>query len=108
MVAIMKLQTFQKTVPFPIVGGTKFGRYPKISNEQTFNMMISDDCLVDYPGYTAVATMDGDFGRGLERSTKYNHMIAVIGANVYTISPNLGISQIGTLETSTGDVFISE
>ena len=39
------------TIPLDLVGGNKFGRYKKVSVEQTFNMMVSDDALVDYAGY---------------------------------------------------------
>src|SRR5271166_6040755 len=95
-----------QTLPLDIVGSTKFGRYPKISAEQTINMIISDDSLVPYAGYKAVLTLlaSGN-GRGLYSSPKFGHMIAVVDNAVYAINSNLGYSQVGSLATYSGDVF---
>ncbi len=49
-------QTFTQ-MPLDIVGSTKFGRYPKISVEQTWNMIISDGFLVPFAGYLKVAEL---------------------------------------------------
>lgn len=99
----------QQQIPLDIVGSTAFGRYPKISVEETFNMMISDDAMVPFAGYKMkVNIVNNADARELYTSTKYNHMITVIGNGVYTISPNLAIAKIATLNTSTGNVFIAE
>ena len=49
-------QNFKK-ISWQIVGSTKFGRYPKISHEQTFNMIRADDFLVDYAGYKNILSL---------------------------------------------------
>ncbi len=97
-------------IPLTIVGGNKFGRYPKISDEETFNFIVSDDWLVPYAGYKAKITASPALvGRGLYASTPGNIMIAVIGEFVYAIGSNLlaGIP-VGTLGTTTGDVYMAE
>jgi len=96
-------------VPLDIVGSTVFGRYPKISVEQTFNMIISDGFLVPYAGHMEVAEIiPAGQGRALFASTIFNHMIAVIDNGVYVISPNLAVNRVGTISTFKGDVFIDE
>lgn len=98
-----------QTMPLDIVGSTEFGRYPKISSEQTFNMIISDNCLISFDGYKAVASItQGGVGREIYTSSRYNYMVAVVDNGVYTISTALSVSKIGTLDTSAGNVFISE
>lgn len=105
-------------IPVGMIGGNKFGRYQKISDEQTWNMIVSDDCLVDYAGYNAVITQSPTVaGRGIYSSVNGNIMIVVIGNTVYyvdsTVSGNNPQGSIhpvvgGILNTSTGDVFITE
>lgn len=99
----------KEQIPLKIVGGTKFGRYPKISQEQTWNMLVSDNALVDYAGYINRASIaPGLKGRGLYSSTIANKMFAVIGNVVYSIDKNLAKTFIGTIATSSGDIFIAE
>lgn len=96
-------------VPLDVVGSTKFGRYPKISLEQTFNMIISDGFLVDYAGHQMVTQIINDAeGRGLYSSVRYQHMIAVISNTVYAIDSNLTAQSVGTINTFNGDVYIDE
>lgn len=101
-----------KEIPLSIVGGNAFGRYKKISTEETFNMMITTTAsglkaLVPYSGHQKILDFGGGGeGRGLYTSIKYNHLFAVVNDGLFTISPNNGVARIGTLETSTGDVFI--
>ena len=98
-----------KEMPLPIVGANTFGRYEKISTEQTWNMMISDDCLVPWAGYQlAVILQPGASGREIFWSPKFQHFIVVMDANVYSVDANLGYSKIGTLLTIQGNVFIAE
>ena len=106
-------------VPLRIVGGNKYGRYPKISAEQTFNMMISDDTLVDYAGYQnvlQVTNASNSEGRGIYTSIINNLMIVVINNAVFTVqvfgSDPLTATYTsafrGHLETLSGEVYISE
>lgn len=99
-------------LPVKIVGGNHFGRYPKISIEQTFNMIISDETLVDYSGYKNVLTLAEDAtGRGAYASSVRDIIIAVVGNTVYKISfvaGDLTSTPVGVLATSTGQVFIAE
>lgn len=94
-----------------IVGSTKFGRYDKISSEATWNMIVSDGALVNFYGYKSIFP-DGIQGNGTARelfsSQGYNHLIAVIDRNVYTISVAFELTLVGSLATSAGPVFITE
>lgn len=106
---MMPTSAVMKTLPLDIVGSTVFGRYPIISIEQTFNMIISDDWLVPYAGYKKVATIaQNGQGRGIYGSHKYQHLIAVIDNGVYAINKNNAYERVGSLETFSGDVFIDE
>jgi hypothetical protein len=98
-----------QTLPLDIVGANGFGRYPKISTERTWNMIVSDNALVPFPGYrfrTALAR-EGE-ARALYTSPNFNHMIVVIDDIVFVVSTDLARNQIGQLHTSSGSVFISE
>lgn len=98
-----------KDVPLEVAGSTKFGRYPKISQEQTFNMILSDDWLVDFAGYKNVKEINANGqGRGIYSSAKLNTMFAVIDNVAYKFDTVLSKTAIGTLQTAVGDVFISE
>jgi hypothetical protein len=98
-----------QTIQLPIVGGNTFGRYAKISTAETFNMMVSDNTLVPYAGYKKVKNLilDGE-GRGLYTSTKFQHLIAVVDNQVFSINQGLGAAPLFKLTTNTGTVFISE
>lgn len=98
------------SMPIDIVGSSSFGRSPKISAASTFNMFISDGALVSFFGYKKKVPINfsGIEGRGIYKSTKYDHLIAVIDNGLYTIDRNFGVSQVGALDTSTGKVFITE
>lgn len=101
-------QEVQET-PLKIVGGNKFGRYSKISIEETFNMITSDEALVDYAGYKNVLTQSPDqAGRAIFTSTPGNFMICVWGDEVFKVEQDLTASFIGLLATDNGDVYISE
>lgn len=98
--------------PIKMVGGTNFARYPKITNEQTVNMMVTTSgdisTLVDNSGYC----LDIPFAIGQPRtmyvSTRLGQTIVVISNIVYLINSNLGSRVIGNLETFNGPVFITE
>ena len=106
-------------IPLAIVGGTKFGRYPKISVEQSWNFIVSDNWLVPYAGYKNVLSIaSGTSGRGIYSSYRESMLIAVYGSFVYRINPtgtyqqdgtpNFTFGLIGQLYTSSGDVYIAE
>jgi hypothetical protein len=98
-----------KQEPLRIVGSNHYGRYPKISVEQTINMIISDNALVPNAGYERKALISQNgVGRGLFASNRYNHMIAVIDNGVYAINSNISYQKIGELETYNSPVFIDE
>lgn len=102
-------------IPLSIASGTKFGRYPKISLEETWNFIVSDGWLVPYAGYSNVLTLGSSLtGRGIFSSYVGNFMIAVIGTIVYKIVSTADIafplssSPVGSLQTDLGDVYIAE
>lgn len=101
---------FPKSSSFPlrIVGGNKFGRYKKISSEQTFNMMVTDESLTNFAGYKKVKTIGGQQGRGLHTSYILNKQIIVSDEDVYTVDNNLSTALIGNLDTVQGDIYIAE
>lgn len=104
-------------VPLKIVGGNKFGRYPKISDESAFNLLTSDGWLVPYAGYKIASAINKSFGavgRAIYTSERWGHMIVVISNMVYGVnlpaSPGESLSSflIGQINTYSGDVFIDE
>jgi len=113
------LQQSIQEVPLKMVGGNKFGRFDKISVEQTWNMIVSDDALMPYAGWAVAAVAGGsNEGRGIYVSTVENFLLAVIGNQVYRFTsdpfnpdgpliPN-SPAAVGQLDTSTGDVFMAE
>jgi hypothetical protein len=109
MGALMQQGMPLATQPLDMVGGTAFGRYSKISIEETFNMMISDESLVDFLGYELKLLIDAEApSREVFKSTRFEHLIAVIGNKVYSINDDYNISIVGSLTTSSGNVFIAE
>jgi hypothetical protein len=98
-----------KTIPLSVVGSNNFGRYPKISSEQTFNMFISDGAMVPYAGYRDVSSqvLSGE-ARQIFLSEKFQQLIIVFDENVYAVNKSLAIYQIGRLATSSGDIYIAE
>jgi len=111
-----------KEMPINIAGSSTFGRYPKISQERTYNMFVSENWLVPYAGYEIIISSNlllfGKSGRGIFTSTKLNALIVVIDNNVWLIRPTYDqvsdqlildqITNIGTLQTSIGVVYITE
>jgi hypothetical protein len=95
-------------VPINIVGSSVFGRYPKISNERTYNMFISDEWLVSYAGFKKVLEILGKEGegRGIFHSVRGNFFLAVFSSSVYRISDTLAVEFLGNIETDSGEVTI--
>lgn len=100
----------RQVFPMQIVGPSRFARYDKISRESTFNMMLSDGALIPYPGYRKITDIapQGSKGRAIYRSPKYDHQIVVIDDGVYSISNDFARTLIGSIDTFSGAVFISE
>lgn len=104
-----------KSISIPIVGGTNPGRYNKISNESTYNMIVSGNALVPYSGYKKIKTIHNQYSsRALFSSNLGGFMVTVVGESVYKILLNssvddgLEIDKVGTIETTDGDVQIVE
>lgn len=111
-------------MPLEVVGSNKFGRFPKISSEKTYNMFISDNWMVPTPGHLKVVEVDPlSEGRGIFTSTRGNFMVSVIGSGVYVIKDEIEkigrsipvgditesvATLVGAIDTFTGDVFIDE
>jgi len=97
-------------LPLKMVGSTSFGRYPKISIEETYNFIISDEWLVPSSGFKKVLEISRiDQGRGIFASDKYNHLVVVIGNEVFIIDTSFFTKiSIGLIDTLVGDVFMSE
>ena len=96
-------------VPIQIVGGNQFGRYTKINDSQTWNMIISDGWLVPYSGYKNLQTLSPtQQGRGIHASNVGDFLIAVLGDQVYRLSKTLNPTFIGNTATASGDVYIAE
>ena len=105
----MQQQSQLTTQELDIVGGTAFGRYQKQSIEETFNMMISDKALVDYPGYKKRLELDLDGqSREIFRSTRFSHLVVVIANKVYIVNADFSHSIVGEIGTSEGSVDIAE
>lgn len=97
-------------VPLKMVGGNGFGRYGKISVEQTVNFIVSDNFLVPYAGYKAeIFQSPESLGRGIYSSTAGDLMVFVLGSQVYVVGNNtLTPISLGSLTSNSGDVFIAE
>ncbi len=96
-------------IPLDIVGGNGFGRYQKISSEQTFNMIVSDGGLVNFAGYTQVASIaPNGVSRGIYNVILLNKIAVVIDDGFYLIDTNNNFTRAGTLLTQAGDVYMSD
>ncbi len=96
-------------LPINVVGSSKFGIWPKISLEKTYNMYPSDEWMVSFPGYKKVAQVaESEQGRAIFRSVRGGFLIVVIGSSVYRLNSNLVPVFIHTIDTITGEVFIDE
>lgn len=106
---MLRSQAQIKEIPFDVVGGNTFGRYNKISVEETFNFIISDNFLVPFAGYKNVLVLQpGTKGRDIYGSVRGNIILGIVNSSVYKIESGITKEFIGSLETSSGDIFISE
>jgi hypothetical protein len=111
-------------IPVEIVGSSKFGRFPKVSAEKTFNMYVSDNWLMPTPGHIKLGDIDPlQEGRGNFTSVAGKFMLSIIGNGIWRSNENIRkigrqtpigdptevvAQKVGTIETYTGDVFIDE
>jgi len=96
-------------MPINIAGSNKFSRYPWMSSEQSYNMIVSDGTFCPFAGYKRVAKVNQvGIGRGIYASNKLNKMFAVIDDGIYVFDNFLAKQLVGTILTTSGDVFISE
>jgi len=97
------------TVPIDIVGGSNPGRYPRISQESTYNMIVSDNALVPFAGYLAVlAILTQANARQIYVSPLYNRILVVFNESLYALSSDLSYIRVGQLDTSNGSVEMAE
>lgn len=107
--SMMGQNTFYQTVPLEIVGSSKFGRTPKMSSEQTFNMIISDGWFVPFGGWQPfLIGSETAVGRAIFSSQTFNRLFSVINNKIYYVGQGLDVEFIGLTQTSSGDVFIEE
>lgn len=96
-------------IPVEIVGSSKFGIWPKINAEKTYNMFISDNWLINFAGWKQIqSSNDGAEGRGLFVSIRGNFMLEVIDDKVYQLNEVGGSTLVGILDTRIGEVFMDE
>lgn len=105
---MMGMNSYQK-VPLQIVGSTKFGRTPKMSSEETYNMIISDGWFVPFGGYKAqiIGNQKGN-GRAIYSSQNLSRLFFVVDNKVSYLGSGLALEFVGELATNSGDVFIAE
>lgn len=104
-------------IPVRIVGSSVYGAYPTVSSERTYNMYITssgdgeEQWLVNFPGYRGILNLidGGAEGRGGFHSVRGNFILAVVGSEVFRINRFDEVAtQIGTIGTTTGEVFFDE
>lgn len=101
--------SFYQDEPLNIVGSSTFGRYPKMSSEKTYNMIISDGWLVPFGGYHVQSQINNKGeGRAVYASDKLGLLFAVIDNDIWNFDSNFVRSVIGRTTTFTGDVYIAE
>jgi hypothetical protein len=96
-------------IPIIVAGSSTFGVWPKVSLEKTYNMYLSDEWMIGFPGYKEVAlsAAPGE-GRAIFRSVRGGFLLAVVGSAVYILNQSITPTFVGTLSSSSGEVFIDE
>lgn len=93
-----------------IVGGSNPGRFPKISDEASYNLYPIDGGMQTYSGYESIGSIGEGEARALFHSFLGGFAIAVVGSGVYKVSSfePLSYIEIGALATSVGFVWVVE
>src|SRR5690554_6371594 len=98
--------------PVQIVGSSKFGRYPFVNDDRTWNMFVSDETLVNFAGYEeAVELLVGEEGegRGTFHSTRGRFSLVVINDKVFRVNEALRYSELNSTHTTQiGEVILDE
>lgn len=98
-----------KDIELNIVGSTKFGRYNKMSSEQTFNMIISDNWMVNFAGYKMRQSLSPlGRGRGIYSSANLKTLFAVIDDVIWAFDSTLSRTYIHRIDSFIKDVYIAE
>lgn len=106
-----------RQVPIDIVGSSNFGLYPKVNAERTYNMFISqsgqeqEQWLISFAGYRAAARVlsSNKEGRGLYHSIRGQFLLIVVAGQVTRLdTDSLTQTNIGTLNSDSGEVFFDE
>jgi hypothetical protein len=93
-----------------IVGGSNPGRFPKLSDEASWNLFPIEGGMMTYSGYESIGDIGEGEGRAFYNSILGGFAIAIIGDTVWRVnsfSP-LSAANVGTLATSEGFCFIVE
>jgi hypothetical protein len=102
-------QSRQITMPVNIAGSSKFGRYPLISSERTYNRYVSDGFGIDFSGWIKRTSFPGDIEGRAAFPSIGGFILVVRGASVYRLahinSTPIFLFNIGS---STGLVTIAE
>ncbi len=102
----------KQQIPLKLVGGCHYGKYNRMSTEQTINLMISDNGLVPYAGYRRIHTISDEIeGRKCFVTTASNDFIFVSGSQLYYMNESISAPAAvvnGLLNTSIGAVFMAE
>lgn len=89
--------------------GNKFGRYPKISMQQCWNFIVSDEFLVNFAGFIQASQISlGTGPRQIYASKKNNILIVVMKNQVWLGTTLLAFQRIGEIDTFSGTVQIAE
>jgi len=109
----MMAQPEIKKFPLSVVGGSKFARYTQLTAESTVNMFVTGKDveipgLVPYFGYKRILELEPGEARGIFVSTRLGAMVVVVGKKVFTISRFLTAREVGELDTSRGNVSITD
>jgi len=98
-----------QSIPLQMTCSTKFGRYEKISVEQSWNMIESDGFMVPFAGYKNVINISPrGVGRGIFNSSRANKLFLIIDDGLYIVNPDLTYSKVQEIQTSSGDIFMDE
>ena len=121
-------------IPINVVGGSCFARYSKISAELTKNMFMQsngykrgeekfEEWLTSYPGFRRILNftpqpsptpvaypndLPPGTGRGIFNSIRGGFFLTVINSLVFRVDSNIGFTQVGSISSSQGDVYMAE
>jgi hypothetical protein len=106
------MDAMKSIFPMQIVGGTVFSRYPTMQGGVTYNMIVTGQkdskALVSFAGYSEMIDFLVGVFRGVFLSTNANEIVIVYGSAVYLVNSNLNYRFLSQLDSSTGDVYITE